>query len=93
MSDLCKSSSAIFTLDASTRTIVSSMAKDKLKSNAASKAHRDTEGRKIISGWFPVEASVQLKVLAANQQTTVQGLLTEALNLLFAKHGLKKITE
>ena len=45
------------------------------------------EGKKIISGFFPVVVSNQLKLLGINGGKTVQDLLTEAINDLFTKHG------
>jgi hypothetical protein len=44
-------------------------------------------GKKAISGFFEIEVSRQLKIIAATEDKTVQGLLGEALNLLFEKYG------
>ena len=54
--------------------------------------HRPSrEGTKAISGHFAPEISKQLRILAVNQDTSVQVLLGEALNLLFESYGLPKI--
>jgi hypothetical protein len=45
------------------------------------------EGRKLIAGHFPPKTAKQLKILAAEEGTTVQALLEEALDLLFVKKG------
>lgn len=44
------------------------------------------QGKKVISGYFDPAASRQLRMLAVEQDTTVQALLEEALNDLFKKH-------
>ena len=46
-----------------------------------------------IGGTFPKAVRQQLKILAAEEDTTNQDLLEEALNLLFTKKGKKRITE
>jgi len=43
-------------------------------------------GRVQIAGFFSKEASKQLRLLALETDGTVQSLLAEALNDLFAKH-------
>lgn len=45
------------------------------------------EGRRLIAGHFDPKVAKQLKLLAAEEDTTVQALLEEALNLLFLKKG------
>jgi hypothetical protein len=50
--------------------------------------HRPSrEGRRLIAGHFDPKVAKQLKLLAAEEETTVQGLLEEALELLFVKKG------
>lgn len=44
-------------------------------------------GTRQIAAHFPEEVSWQLRGLAVERKTTVQNLLAEALNDLFAKHG------
>jgi len=45
----------------------------------------------LIGGHFSPEVAKQLKILAAEEETTNQALLEEALNLLFIKKGKKAI--
>ena len=45
------------------------------------------EGRRLIAGHFDPKVAKQLRVLAAEGDTTVQALLEEALDLLFVKKG------
>lgn len=60
---------------------------------AAPKFHRPSrEGRKLIAGHFDPKVAKQLKLLAAEEETTVQALLEEALDLLFLKKGRGIIT-
>ncbi len=44
--------------------------------------------RKHVGGYFAPPVAKQLRLLASEEETTVQELLTEALTLLFAKRGL-----
>jgi ribonuclease PH len=48
----------------------------------------DRQGTKTIAGHFDPSAARQLKQLALDRDATVQELIREALNDLFAKHGL-----
>ena len=50
------------------------------------------EGRKLVAGHFDPKVAKQLKLLAAEEETTVQALLEEALDLLFVKKGKGAIT-
>src|SRR3546814_3147908 len=43
------------------------------------------QGTKLIGGHFPPEVSTQLRIIAAEEGTTVQSLLGEALDDLFVK--------
>lgn len=43
--------------------------------------------RKHIGGYFAPEVARQLRILASEEETTVQELLTEALRLLFHNRG------
>lgn len=45
------------------------------------------ENTVLIGGHFPVEMQKQLRMIAAEEGTTNQALLAEALNLLFQKKG------
>lgn len=49
-------------------------------------------GRKLIAGHFDPKVAKQLKLLAAEEETTVQALLEEALDLLFVKKGKGAMT-
>ena len=49
------------------------------------------QGTKLIGGHFPPEVSTQLRILAAEEGTTVQKLLGEALDDLFVKKGRSRI--
>jgi hypothetical protein len=44
-------------------------------------------GKKALTGYFDPEVLKQLKVMAAAEDTTIQALLSEALNDLFKKYG------
>ena len=60
---------------------------------AARTAQPGRIGKVSVAGHFAPEVRRQLKRLAADADTTVQALLGEALNDLFAKHGLAEIAE
>jgi hypothetical protein len=47
----------------------------------------DRIGRTAMPFWVPVAARKQLKVMAAEMDTTQQDLMTLALNDFFKKHG------
>ncbi len=49
------------------------------------------EGTKPITGHFPKNVRDQLKILAVENDTTLQKLLAEAFNDLFAKYGKPEI--
>jgi hypothetical protein len=49
------------------------------------------QGTRPITGHFPKDVRDQLKILAIERDQTVQGLLAEALNDLFAKYGKAEI--
>ena len=65
--------------------------------SAASASGRDPhyrpgrEGKTNVTGYFPPTVKRQLRVLAAELDTTIQALLGEALNDLFAKHGKPEV--
>ena len=44
--------------------------------------------RKHVGGYFEPEVARRLRMLASEEDTTVQELLTEALRLMFKKRGL-----
>jgi len=49
------------------------------------------DGRKLIAGHFEPKVAKQLKMLAVEEETTVQALLEEALDLLFVKKGKDRV--
>lgn len=50
------------------------------------------QGTKLIGGHFAPEVSTQLRILAAEEGTTVQSLLAEALDDLFVKKGRGRVS-
>jgi hypothetical protein len=58
---------------------------------AARGAQGRRRGTKLIGGHFPPEVSTQLRILAAEGETTVQSLLAEALDDLFVKKGRNRV--
>src|SRR6266446_4091756 len=44
-----------------------------------------------VTGYFPPAVKKQLRMLAAERDTTIQALLAEAMNDLFAKYGKPEI--
>lgn len=50
-------------------------------------------GKRLIGGHFDRSVSRQLRELAAREDSTVQALLAEALNMLFAARELPQIAE
>lgn len=51
------------------------------------------EGKQLIAGHFPKSVAKQLKLLSVEDDTTVQELLGEALDLLFVKKGKARIAD
>ena len=58
---------------------------------ADKKRPRRGSGTRVIAGHFDAAVQRQLRVLAAQEDRTIQGLLEEALNDLFAKRNLPPI--
>lgn len=58
---------------------------------ASSRSRPGREGKTNITGYFPPAVKKQLRLLAAERETTIQNLLAEALNDFFAKHGKPEI--
>jgi hypothetical protein len=54
---------------------------------------RSREGRVLIGGHFAPEVQTALKIIAAQERTTVQALLAEGINTVFAKRGKPEIAE
>jgi len=61
------------------------------KINVESNKKESRSNTVLIGGHFPPEVSRQLRIIAAEEGTTNQALLQEALDLLFAKKGKKLI--
>ena len=51
-------------------------------------ASKSSGKRKHVGGYFAPDVAKQLRLLASEEETTVQALLAEALRLLFKKRGL-----
>lgn len=49
------------------------------------------DGTRLVGAHLPVPVHRQLRMLAANEDRSMQSLLIEALNELFAKRGLPPI--
>lgn len=60
-------------------------------SSSAKPAQAGRHGTKLIGGHFAPEVSTQLRILAAEEGTTVQSLLGEALDDLFVKKGRGRV--
>lgn len=54
-------------------------------------AIRSREGRVLVGGHFAPEVQTALKVIAAEERTTVQALLAEGINTVFAKRRRPEI--
>ncbi len=50
-------------------------------------------GRVLVGGHFAPQVQTALKIVAAEERTTVQALLTEGINTIFAKRGKPEIAE
>lgn len=57
----------------------------------ASARRQDRQDKVLIGGHFPKAVRQQLRMIAAEDDTTTQALLSEALNLLFVKKGKDQI--
>ena len=55
------------------------------------KTRSDRVGKSNVTGYFPNEVKKQLRMMAAEQDKTIQQLLAEALNGLFAKYEKAEI--
>ncbi len=49
------------------------------------------QGKKMISGHFDKDVHRQLKVLALEKDTSIQNLLSQALNALFERNNMPPI--
>lgn len=64
---------------------------NKTRKRANDETKKGREGRQFIAGHILPEAAKQFKLLAVQQDKTTQDMLIEAINDLFAKHGLSRI--
>lgn len=62
-----------------------------IRANAQTKKGR--AGRQFLAAHVLPEAAKQFKLLAVQTDKTTQALLIEAMNDLFAKHGLSRIAD
>ena len=79
---------------ATVRSAVAGAPPTELAVPAESQQHHFRPGRKgksNVTGYFPPEVKKQLRLLAAEHDRTIQNLLAEALNDLFAKNGKPEI--
>jgi len=53
----------------------------------ALRGRQDRQDKRQIAGFFSPECAKQLRILAAEEDTTVQDLIREGLNLMFSAHG------
>lgn len=53
----------------------------------ASARRPSREGKRLVGGHFTPDVARQLKLIAAEEGTSIQALLEEALDLLFVKKG------
>ena len=49
------------------------------------------QGKSNVTGYFPPEVKKQLKLIAAEEDKTIQQLIGEALNMLFVHYGRAEI--
>jgi len=60
----------------------------------ATKFHRPSrDNRRFVGGHFDPAVGKQLRMIAVEDDTTVQALLEEAIDLLFVKKGRQKIAD
>ena len=60
-------------------------------SEPASDVRRSRQGTRLIGGHFSPDVAKQFRILVAEEETTGQALLEEALSDLFVKKGKKSI--
>ena len=49
------------------------------------------QGKRIVSGWFDVEVHKQLRMIAAEDDKTIEKVLGDAINALFTNRGIPPI--
>lgn len=68
-------------------------ANDETAKLANTQTKKGRSGRQFIAAHVLPEAAKQFKLLAVQSNKTTQDLLIEAINDLFAKHGLSRIAD
>jgi hypothetical protein len=66
-------------------------ANDKTRKRAKDETRPGRDGRQFIAAHVTPEAAKQFKLLAVQHDKTTQDMMKEAMNDLFAKHGLSRI--
>jgi hypothetical protein len=61
------------------------------KRNSEEQRAATRHGLHLIGGHFPSEVVKQLRILAAEEETTIQSLLGEAIDDLFVKKGKSRL--
>ena len=84
--DLVASIAAGMRSPSAQNSLAKSKADDERPTRSSSRA-----GKSFIGGYFPPEVAKQMRILAAEQDTTIQLLTAEALNHLFAAYGKPEI--
>lgn len=72
---------------------VAPAAKQEKKRTGASSPAPSRSGRVLVGGHFAPEVQTALKVIAAEERTTVQALLAEGINTIFAKRRKPEIAQ
>lgn len=73
---------------AKTRTISKSGKQQSARSGSPSRS-----GRVLVGGHFAPEVQTALKIIAAEERTTIQSLLAEGINTVFAKRRKPEIAD
>lgn len=78
-----------------TNKFAAALKKDTPTSNAAALTHERParRGTKHIGGYFTPEVSKQLRQLAVNEDTSIQNLLAESLDMLFHSRKMPTIAQ
>jgi hypothetical protein len=66
---------------------------EKVQERESGKFYRPVrDGRRFVGAHLPPEVARQLRLISAEDDTTIQALLEEAIDLLFVKKGRAKIS-
>ena len=86
-----------FSVEKVTASPVTDAGKTELQATAQTRKHeteqtrKGRDGRQFIAAHVLPEAAKQFKLLAVQHDKTTQDMLIDAINDLFAKHGLSRI--